>query len=79
MRVAGVIAALSPEVEAMQEFERLRLTAVFHVRLLVIRTSLALGARPLPELSAVSHVISGLTVRVEAGMKELGERAALAA
>ena len=79
MRLARVIAALSPEVQPVQEFERLRLTVILHCRVQAIRARLAFGARPLPEMNAVSTLVSRLAVRMEAAMKELGERAALAA
>jgi hypothetical protein len=78
MRMARVVASLSPEVETMQEFERLKLTVVFHWRLLAIRTQLSFGLRPLPQLEVASELVSRLTVQMEAAMKELGEKAALA-
>ncbi|HME13543.1 MAG TPA: hypothetical protein VKF79_11805 [Candidatus Acidoferrum sp.] len=79
MRQARVIASLSPEVDTMQEFERLWLTTVFHVRLQALRAQLLLGRRPVSEMIMVSNVVSRLNVRMETAMKELGERAALAA
>ncbi|MGA2813645.1 MAG: hypothetical protein ABSG16_19755 [Candidatus Acidiferrum sp.] len=79
MRLARVIASLSPDVEALQEFERIRLSVVFHCRLEAIRMRLAFGARPLLEMNIVSDLVSRLTVRMETAMRELGERAALAA
>jgi hypothetical protein len=79
LRLAKVITALSPEVAPMQEFERLRLTIVFQWRLQALRMGLALGAAGTPQLRAVSDIVSGLSVRMETAMKELGERAALAA
>lgn len=79
LRLARVIAALSPEVAPMQEFERMRLSVLFHWRLQTIRVRLAMGAAGTPELSAVSNIVSRLSVQMEAAMKELGERATLAA
>jgi hypothetical protein len=78
LRLARIIAALSPEVATLQEFERLRLTVLFRWRLQGIRVRLTLGARPLPEVLAVSDMISRLTVRMESAMRALGERATLA-
>jgi hypothetical protein len=78
LRLARIIAALSPEVVTLQEFERLRLAALFRWRLQGIRVRLALGARPLLEVQAVSEMISRLTVRMESAMRDLGERATLA-
>jgi len=79
LRLAKVITALSPEVAPMQEFERVRLSLVFHWRLQALRVRLALGAAGTPQLRAVSDIVSALSVRMETAMKELGERAALAA
>jgi hypothetical protein len=79
LRLAKVIATLSPEVAPLQEFERMRLSVVFHWRLQAIRALVAFGmARP-PKLAAVSDIISQVSVRMESAMKALGERAALAA
>jgi len=79
LRMAKVIAVLSPEVAAAHEFERLRLTAEFSWRYQLTRYKLFLGFAPLPQLDSLSNLVSGLSVRIEAAMKELGERAALAA
>lgn len=77
--MARVIAALSPEVAAAQEFERLRLTVNFLWRYRIIRMSVWAGYAPLPQMDGLSNLISGFSVRLEAAMKELGERAALVA
>jgi len=79
LRMARVIAVLSPEVAAVQEFERLRLTAKFSWQYQMIRWKLMAGFATLPQLDGLSNLVSGLSVRMEAAMKELGERAALAA
>jgi hypothetical protein len=76
---ARVIAALSPEVAAVQEFERLRLTVNFQWRYQIIRMSVWAGYAQLPQMDNLSNLISGLRVRLEAAMKKLGERAALVA
>ena len=79
LRMARVIAVLSPEVAAVQEFERLRLTAKFSWQYQMIRWKLMAGFATLRQLDGLSNLVSGLSVRMEAAMKELGERAALAA
>jgi hypothetical protein len=79
LRLARVIAVLSPEVAAVQEFERLRLTAKFTWQYQMIRWKLMAGFATLPQLDGLSNLVSGLSVRIEEAMKELGERAALAA
>ena len=79
LRMASVIAVLSPEVAAAHEFERLRLTTKFAWQYQMIRWKLMAGFAPLPQLDGLSALVSGLGVRMEAALKELGERAALAA
>lgn len=79
LRMASAIATLSPEVVAVQEFERLRLTASFSWRYRMIRWKLWAGWAPAEQVDGLSNLVSGLSVRMEAALKELGERAALAA
>jgi len=78
LRVARIIAVLSPEVAAMEEFERLCLTVKFRWRFEMIRMELWAGFAPLPQLSGLGNVVSGLSVRMEMAVKELAERAAIA-
>jgi hypothetical protein len=78
LRLARVIAVLSPEVAAVQEYERLRLSLQFAWRYRLICLSLKLGHSPLPLLRDLCQVVSGLSVRVEGAMTDLGERAAAA-
>ena len=79
LRMARLIALLSPEVAAVHEYERLRLTAKFFWRYQMIRGKLLAGLAPVPQLDGLSDLVSGLSVRMEAAIKELGERAAIAA
>jgi hypothetical protein len=79
LRTAKIIAALSPEIGVGQEFERLRLTAIFLWRYRMAQLALYTGYAPLPEMAALSNFISGFTVRLEEAVKAMGERAALAA
>ena len=79
LRMAKIIAALSPEVAAAQEFETLRLMVRFSWRYEMIRWKLLAGIAPIPQLHGLSDLVSGLSVRIEAALKELGERAAVAA
>jgi hypothetical protein len=78
LKMARVIAVLSPEVAVAHEFERLRLAAEFTWRCQMIRWKLLAGMTPLPQLAGLSDLVSGLSVRLEQAMKELGERAAVA-
>jgi len=74
-----VIASMAPQVGAAQELERLRLGLAFSWRYEMIRLKFLLGFAPLPELGSLSEVVSRLSIRLETTMKDLGERAALAA
>jgi hypothetical protein len=78
-RLARVIASMSPRVGASQELERLRLGLAFSWRYEVLRIKILFGFAPIPELGSLSDVVSRLSIRLETGMKDLGERAALAA
>jgi hypothetical protein len=79
LRMARVIAALAPELAAVHEFERLRLTTRFVWQYQMIRWRVLAGMAPVPQLNGLSDIVSSLSVRMETVMKELGERAAVAA
>jgi hypothetical protein len=78
-RLARVIASMSPQVGVGQEIARLRLGLIFSLRYEMIRIKFLFGFSPLPELGSLSDVVSRLSLRLETAMKNLGERAALAA
>jgi hypothetical protein len=78
LRLARVIAVLSPEVGATQEFERLWLGVQFSFHCRMIRIRLFCGFATLPQLSGLSQMVSGFAARMETAIAELGERAALA-
>jgi hypothetical protein len=78
LQQAKLVAALSPEVVAMHEFERMRLSLEFSLRCTTIRARILFGAPPVVQLSGLSDVVSGLTVRIESAMRGLAERAAAA-
>ena len=79
MNISKVIAALSPEVGVAQELERLRLRMTFLWRYRIIWMSLRAGFTPLPQISDLSNLLSGYSVRLEEAMRELGERAVILA
>lgn len=79
MRMARAIAMLSPELDPVREFERIGLTAKFAWKYRMIRWKLLVRIAPMPQLRGLSDLVSGLSVRIEAALSELGERAALAA
>jgi hypothetical protein len=79
LRLARAVAVVSPEVGAGQELERFWLSLQFWRRYQLLRLGLYSGLLSLPQLRGLSQMVSELAVQMEAAMKELGERAALAA
>jgi hypothetical protein len=79
LRLAAVIAKLSPEVAASHEFARLRVSLRFFWRYRMVRLGLYAGLLLLPQLSGLSLMVSELAFRLELAMKQLGDRAAVAA
>lgn len=77
-KLARVIAAMSSRVGAAREIARFRLGVAFYLRYEVIRLKFILGLGPVPDLGAVSELVSNLAIRLETAMSDLGERAALA-
>lgn len=78
IRLARVIAVLSPEVAPAQEWERLRMTVWFSVNCSLLTLRLRGGFEISSQLNGLSHRVSDLALRIETAMTELGERAALA-
>ena len=78
LRMAKIIARLSPEVITLHEFERVRLTVSFAWHYQMVHLQLRAGLVPILGLDDLSDLVSGLSVRMETAMNELGERAALA-
>lgn len=79
LRVARVIAVLSPEVSGSQEYERIRLSMMFRWRFQMIKGRLLIGIMPQPQLVALWQMASSMAVQMEQTMAKLAERAALAA
>jgi hypothetical protein len=75
LRLVRVIAGLSPEIRTLQEWERLRLTTRFYWHYQRLRLGLLLGFTLAGQLQDLSLIVSGLSVRLESSMRELGERA----
>jgi hypothetical protein len=79
LRLARIICVLSPEVRAAHEFERLRLTLRFSWRYRFLLIALRSGFLPLPQLSSLSLIMSGLAARMDTLLQEVGESAYAAA
>ena len=74
---ARVMAVMSPDVELVQELQSLRLQLAFSYRYHLIHARLEFGIAPSNALANLSNMVSALTVRMEAAISELGERAVL--
>jgi len=79
LRLARIIAVLSPEVSGSHEYERLRLSIVFHLRFQLVKLALHMGNVELPQVTNLGEMATSLAVQMEQAMASLGERAALAA
>ena len=79
LRIARVVALLSPEVSSSHEYERLRLSVQFKVRFQFVKLRLMFGDAAMPQVAALGEMVSTLAIRMETAMQTLGERAALAA
>ena len=79
LRLARIVAVLSPEVSGSQEYERLRLSIIFHIRYQIVRLLLLTGSLQMPQVTALGQMAASLAMRIEQEMAKLGERAALAA
>ena len=79
LRLSRVIAVLSPEIAASHEFERLRLSIRFSWRYRLVLLGLYANLLLLPQLNGLSQMVSALALRMEVAMRELGDRATVAA
>jgi hypothetical protein len=79
LRVARVIAVLSPEVSGSHEYERIRLAMIFRWRFQMTKARLLIGIIPQPQLLTVWRMAASIAMQMEETMAKLGERAALAA
>ena len=79
LRLARMVAAMSPNLVVAQEVQGLRLNLEFSYRYYLIYFRLVSGVGPLKAIGSLSNMVSALTIRMETAMSELGERAALGA
>jgi hypothetical protein len=78
LRLAAVVAAMSPDLAPAQETERVWLNVQFEWRYQMLRIALHMGVFPQRRLDALSSVVSELAARMETAISEFGERAAMA-
>ena len=79
LRIARVVALLSPEISTSHEYERLRLSALFRLRFGLVKFRFVFGDAAMPQLTSLGEMVTSLAIRMEAAMEALGERAVLAA
>lgn len=79
LRIARVVALLSPEISSSHEYERLRLTVVFRLRFQMVKVRFLFGDAAMLQLTSLGEMVTSLAIRMETAMETLGERAALAA
>jgi hypothetical protein len=77
LRLARMVAVMSPHVAVAQEVQGLRLNLEFSYRYYLIYFRLLSGVAPLEAIGNLSNLVSVLTVRMETAISELGEQAAL--
>jgi hypothetical protein len=77
--LARVIAVLAPEVGGSHEFERVRWKLRFSWHYRLVTLGLYSGPFFAVQVSRLSQIVGELAERMETAMKELGERAAVAA
>jgi hypothetical protein len=78
LHLATAIAVLSPEVQAVHEWERLRLTTHFWLQYRTIQLRLLCSTSSLQDLHELNNTVSGLMQKLDDAVRELGEHAALA-
>ena len=79
LRIARIVALLSPEVSSSHEYDRLRLTIIFHWRFQLTKLRLMMGTFILPQTDMLGQMVATLAAQIELAIAKLGERAALAA
>jgi len=79
LRIARVVALLSPEISGSYEYERLRLSALFRIRFALVKLHFLFGDAAMPQLTSLGEMVTSLAIRMETAMERLGERAGLAA
>ena len=79
LRLAAVVAAMSPDLAPAQETERMWLNVQFEWRYQMLRLALYMGVFPQRRLDRLSSVVSELAVSMETAISEFGERATMAA
>jgi hypothetical protein len=78
LEASRILAALSPEVIPMQEYERFKLNLRFAFFCRCLSWRLRLGLQPWGAFGAISDMAGDITLQLEAATASLGERASMA-
>jgi hypothetical protein len=76
LEASRVVAAMAPELVALDEAERFKLTLRFALGCRYLRLRLILGLEPWRGLGILSEMASGMALRLERAIAQIGERAA---
>jgi len=79
LRLAAIVAAMSPDLAPAQETERVWLNVQFEWRYQMLRLALYMGVFSQRRLDMLSSVVSELAVSMERAISEFSERATVAA
>jgi hypothetical protein len=77
LKASRVVAAMAPELIALDEAERFKLNLRFALGCRYLRWKLRLGLEPQSSFGSLSEMSSGMALRLEMATTHIGERAAL--
>jgi len=77
LEASRVVAAMAPEMIALDEAERFKLNLRFALGCRYLRWKLRLGLEPLRGFGSLSEMTSGVALRLEMATSQIGERSAL--
>jgi len=72
MGAAQVLASLSPEVKAQEEWKRFRLSVEFAIKYHLVRVKFAMRAPTFPGLENLAQLVSSLAMDLERAVTEVG-------
>lgn len=75
---SSIVAAMSPEVDAQEEWRRFWLTAAFRVKFVLLRIRFATGLPTSTAFQDLAWLVSSVAMEFERSIKEIAARAALA-
>jgi hypothetical protein len=75
LEISRAMAVMAPEVIAVEEMERWRLSLLFALNCAVLRWRLRLGLRPTARFAAISNMATGMVWHLEAATTSIAENA----